>query len=523
MASLAVPQADIDALVRIVRTGQLLNKQLIGICNANGLKGGGVKLELQNRIVSYINAHAHDPVQFQRLRQSIQDIQKTRGGLQMMNTHNPTYDFSESQASATVTLSPPSLYSQRTNTSGQYFSNQSVYAAGQRTQIPPSNYCIAIPTEPLGLQFTPSPFYRVISPLGELRTLEDMPNHRNTVELWVKGQDHPLLQQCIWDNSKLKVMLFGAASASGIQDIAFPQNSELKINGGELKVNMRGLKNKPGTTRPVDVTNFLRLKLPAYRNSVSFTYALTLQKYYLSLCICETTSSIELVRRLETRPKISKSFTLDELRKNAEDPEVEATSSKLSLKCPISFKRLETPCRAQNCKHLACFDALSYLLLQEQAAQWKCPICNKIASYDNLAIDMYVKEILDQTSEDQDQVTIEPGGLWHVENEGHDEQDRQLLKAAKLEDDEVISIFEGTPYATPYTPTRSLDTPGFVVSRESSSVPKQQPRSNPPAKRTVIDLTLDSDDDDSPRQPKRILTGIESQSKSSNVSSTSYR
>lgn len=215
----------------------------------------------------------------------------------MMNTHNPTYDFSESQASATVTLSPPSLYSQRTNTSGQYFSNQSVYAAGQRTQIPPSNYCIAIPTEPLGLQFTPSPFYRVISPLGELRTLEgtnkalpcgsgeadtlghspDMPNHRNTVELWVKGQDHPLLQQCIWDNSKLKVMLFGAASASGIQDIAFPQNSELKINGGELKVNMRGLKNKPGTTRPVDVTNFLRLKLPAYRNSVSFTYALTLQ------------------------------------------------------------------------------------------------------------------------------------------------------------------------------------------------------------------------------------------------------
>lgn len=42
----------------------------------------------------------------------------------------------------------------------------------------------------------------------------------------------------------------------------------------EIKANLRGLKNKPGSTRPADITNFVR-KRPNYENSVVMTYALT--------------------------------------------------------------------------------------------------------------------------------------------------------------------------------------------------------------------------------------------------------
>jgi E3 SUMO-protein ligase PIAS1 len=57
-------------------------------------------------------------------------------------------------------------------------------------------------------------------------------------------------------------------------DIAFPHQVELKANLDEVKANLRGLKNKPGTTRPADITNFIR-KRAGYTNHVVMTYALT--------------------------------------------------------------------------------------------------------------------------------------------------------------------------------------------------------------------------------------------------------
>jgi E3 SUMO-protein ligase PIAS1 len=57
-------------------------------------------------------------------------------------------------------------------------------------------------------------------------------------------------------------------------DIAFPHQVELKANLDEVKANLKGLKNKPGTTRPADVTNYIRKK-PGYPNHIVMTYALT--------------------------------------------------------------------------------------------------------------------------------------------------------------------------------------------------------------------------------------------------------
>lgn len=42
---------DPDPLIRIIRSGKFLNKTLISICNSEGLSKGGVKAELQGRII----------------------------------------------------------------------------------------------------------------------------------------------------------------------------------------------------------------------------------------------------------------------------------------------------------------------------------------------------------------------------------------------------------------------------------------------------------------------------------------
>ena len=57
-------------------------------------------------------------------------------------------------------------------------------------------------------------------------------------------------------------------------DIAFPYQIEIRVNQDEVKANLRGLKNKPGSTRPADITAQLR-KRAGYENHLQVTYALT--------------------------------------------------------------------------------------------------------------------------------------------------------------------------------------------------------------------------------------------------------
>lgn len=78
------------------------------------------------------------------------------------------------------------------------------------------------------------------------------------------------------DNS-VKAMIYCAAdsmSPFSRADIEFPYQLEIKVNQDEVKANLRGLKNKPGTTRPADISRLLRHKA-GYNNHMVVTYALT--------------------------------------------------------------------------------------------------------------------------------------------------------------------------------------------------------------------------------------------------------
>jgi E3 SUMO-protein ligase PIAS1 len=101
-----------------------------------------------------------------------------------------------------------------------------------------------------------------------------MAANRHTIAIHLKPQSHPILAR-IPNDPTLRVMVFCAGEANGKQDIAFPHQSEIKVNGGEVKANLRGLKNKPGSTLPVDITDELRLKIAGYQNNIEMTYALT--------------------------------------------------------------------------------------------------------------------------------------------------------------------------------------------------------------------------------------------------------
>jgi E3 SUMO-protein ligase PIAS1 len=71
-------------------------------------------------------------------------------------------------------------------------------------------------------------------------------------------------------------------------DISFPHQVELRVNDSQVTgLNLRGLKNKPGSTRPADITQQLTKRVD-YRNEVSLTYAVTSKVccFFCLTCYC---------------------------------------------------------------------------------------------------------------------------------------------------------------------------------------------------------------------------------------------
>ncbi|KAI0406604.1 PINIT domain-containing protein [Xylaria palmicola] len=523
---MASSNPEIRQLERTLST--LLNKQLQQICSAHQLRTSGVKAELQGRIKNFlIENYIANPAAFRGMQATIHGIVRgtppqptmaassSTGGNNAYSSHAPAaapYQFN----GAPSPLSPYGSYGPVSGSTLNYYKN-----AHQALR---------------DLKFKPSPFYSIVTRIGDIRTCEPMNQNRNTIQLSLRVSDHPNLAILGNDKSN-RVMLFCAADNNSLQDIAFPHQSEIKVNGGDIKANLRGLKGKPGTTRPVDITDLLRLKPINYNNNVEFTYALTQkvkkhspsppatvskmamvvlrrislhclsltlvkQKFYIAAYFCKTASVNELVAKIRAK-KIAKTTVIQEMTRKANDPDVVATSTVLSLKCPLSYTRLRTPVRSVLCNHIQCFDGTSYLQLQEQGPQWICPICNQSAPFENLAVDEYARDILEKTGDSVEQVTIEPDGHWTTQsNESAPRQSRVSNANTSIDVDDDISVLSfdnlygnGASHAFS-TPTRTFMGTPSSSSREPSNAPRSGGKKRPAAE--VIDLTLSSDEDNAP-------------------------
>ncbi|KAL7894187.1 PINIT domain-containing protein [Trichoderma sp. SZMC 28014] len=487
----SIARHDVNNLLRQVQGNSLFNRQLSSVCQVNGLKSTGVKAELQRRIVHLINETVtnNDVARFHQVRQSINNAYAQRA--------SPSKATARSNGSVAAqpipNLSAPS---------GSPYSTTG-YPGRPYGQVSANGVSSPYGSAVYGFSFKPSPFYSVESSVSGLRICEVMTQHRNTVTIPLRLADHPILQRCS-DDKSYRIMVFCANDDSGLQDVAFPHQSELRVNGDEIKANLRGLKNKPGSTRPVDITNTLRLR-SNYMNNIEFTYALTNKKFYLIVNLCKTTSVDELVATISSRRKISEQSVISELNKIAQDPDVVATSQVLSLKCPLSYMRLQVPCRSLSCTHLQCFDATSYLQLQEQGPQWLCPICNKSAPFDQLAVDGYVKVILEKTSKNLETVTIEPNGKWSSKPPQEDSSPSRPRGAPLDDEDDDLELSEivigGRQLETPKKLSQCADTPSSG-GRDHSSTARGSHSAKRPAP-AVIDLTLSSDDEEPIQRPSK--------------------
>lgn len=361
-----------------------------------------------------------------------------------------------------------------------------------------------------------------------------MNSSRNTVTAPVT-LSHEQSARLTGDTS-LRIMAYcGLEQDLSPKDISFPAQVDLRCNQEQYSGNLRGMKKKSGTTKPADITAFIQ-KRAGFKNVVSLSHAGNDKRFQLVVYLVRKVSVESLVDRIRHGQIITKQSVLNDMISKAKDPDIVATSTITSLKCPLSATRMQLPCRSTICNHNQCYDAASFLQLQEQAPQWSCPVCNKIFNFEALVVDQYVQDIISNTSSSVDQVTIEPDGNWrpgvHTNSEFRTPSARPTDSTAmKRKASDVFDVDGGVEILETHsngpkhdasrntsTPQASYPTPNFT-SREPSTAPSASSRSasKRPAE-PVIDLTLSSDDDDDDVDPPR--RPIKRQSTGGGISST---
>lgn len=450
----------------------LLNNDLRTICRAYGQAVSGTKIHLQNRCITILRdiVAKGDVTRFQELQGRVSN----HGQIQ---TNPPP--------------GPRVQYSSGTHTSNSMVPRQPHVSATR-------------------LEFKNSPFYDRLEVVLRAQDLPEMPQNRHTVKANLILTEAQALRLSS-DPEQYRLMVYCAQpNLYNACDIAFPPQIEIKVNEDDVKANFKGLKNKPGSTKPADITKLVRLRA-GYPNKLSVCYALTTKRYMYTIYLVRYVSGDALVEKIRANRVFPKHKVLEEIQRLNNDPDIAATSTKMSLKDPVSTSRITVPIRSTICTHNQCFDASFFLQLQEQAPTWQCPHCNKTVSFESLSVDKYFEEILQNTPRSIEQVIIEPNGEWRVVE---DDEEKGLSNAAKgaarasydddFDDDDIIELDAAQKAVVKKDPNQAalnaFSTPP-LSSREPSVAQSHTQAGNKRAS-TVIDLTL-SDDDDEPIRPNK--------------------
>ncbi|KAF8314303.1 zf-MIZ-domain-containing protein, partial [Clavulina sp. PMI_390] len=334
-------------------------------------------------------------------------------------------------------------------------------------------------------RFKPSPFFVLETSLTEISSPSDVrtTQERGTISVsyTLSPTQHSSLRSGgSTSNASHQIRLYctsnshwtpnGSMGALSIP-IEFPPVVEVRVNGTAIQgANTRGLKKKAGTAPPVDLSKLSRVG----QNKVDFTFMnnsspFVYKKFYFMINYVKYTPVTDLVARLRS----GRTRSYDDVKRQlwaapSVDDDIIAGAQKITLKCPLSYMRISTPARASTCTHGQCFDALSWYSMMEQTTTYLCPVCDRSLNYEDLIMDGFFDQILVNTPEDTEEIMVEPDGEWHTLDHKH--------------------------HSSGYKPPKPKVAPSG--SRTTSMTPVKRESSVAPGRAPVVVLDSDDDDDD---------------------------
>jgi len=92
--------------------------------------------------------------------------------------------------------------------------------------------------------------------------------------------------------------------------IEFPAHAEIRCNGTVVTANLRGIKNKPGTVNPPDLTA-QSILMQGVTNKVDVTFAESKSSFTVTVYLVEKMTVQQLVDKIQKRGPTSKEATLN--------------------------------------------------------------------------------------------------------------------------------------------------------------------------------------------------------------------
>lgn len=230
----------------------------------------------------------------------------------------------------------------------------------------------------------------------------------------------------------------------------FPPSVVVHVNGKQVQLPNPIPTNKPGVEpkrppKPVNITPLCKLS-PILPNMVNIKWASEYNKtWVVGIWLVMKLTSDDLLDRLKKKgtrdPSFTKALIIEKLNDN--DADVATTSLKVTVSCPLGKMRMRVPCRPQTCSHLQCFDAATFLQMNERKPTWNCPVCDSKALYSDLLIDGYFQEVLEskQLPEEENDIILESDGTWKPVPKDEETANAAAAAAAKkAEENEVDCI-----------------------------------------------------------------------------------
>ncbi|KAI8378733.1 PINIT domain-containing protein [Choanephora cucurbitarum] len=363
------------------------------------------------------------------------------------------------------------------------------------------------------MDFKPSPFLQPVTRLTQIKIcpVADGERQARLFQFTLTDSQRIMLAtpNAVDDRPPYQIRFYCAKYSSEATNllVEFPTICELKVNGTVISGSaLRCLKNKPGTVNPPDMTIMTR---KTALNNVELVYVKSDVPFMASVFIVKRTPVATLIATLKREHILPKEETLAQLQKDQEDNELIMESETLSMKDPLAFTRMVTPIRSRDCRHLQCYDAHTYLTMNEQTPTWSCPVCNRLIHWDDLIVDEYFTEILKNTPKHVDSVRVEPNGQITIVAENDDsssdeeQEDEEPKKPEKPTPPPTITLDESDDEQV-QVPSIAGDQ--VVVQpleeQQQETIPAKRPipilneqDTNKKQKMSVIDLTLESDEE----------------------------
>ncbi|KAE9524257.1 hypothetical protein AGLY_015296 [Aphis glycines] len=239
------------------------------------------------------------------------------------------------------------------------------------------------------------------------------------------------------------------------------------------------------TARPINCTANFKLS-PINVNNITINWTPDGKNYVFVLYLVKKLTVDTLIKKLQDKGGRSSEETKNYIiRKIADvDPDLATdTSYRFSLVCPLGKMRMKIPVKSINCNHLQCFDASTFILMNEKKPTWVCPTCNNPCLYDDLQIQNYFLEVISSPTLKDCSKEIEflADGTWRVY-------------------EETIEIHNTNNTSDRVKPIESVD---LDSDDENCIEPRTEPRtqeSENNLKSSFVDLTLSGDEE--PRTEK---------------------